>query len=144
MKTLFETVEHARENRKWVLIDATDKVVGRLASEVAAILRGKTNPLYTPHVDTGNFVVIVNADKVRFTRNKGATKMYYKHTGFVGSVKTTVAGELLASKPEEVIISAVRGMLPKNPLGRDQLAKLKVYRGAEHPHQAQQPEALKQ
>lgn len=142
MKTFIETVESARANRKWVLIDATDKVVGRLASQVAAVLRGKHNPKYMPNVDTGDFVVVINADKIRFTRGKEQKKVYFKHTGFVGGVKETVAGHLLATKPEEVITHAVRGMLPKTKLGRDQLSKLKIYSGGEHPHFAQQPQAL--
>ncbi len=139
MKTLFESVENARANQKWVLVDAANQVVGRLASEVASILRGKRNPRYTPHVDTGDFVVVINADKIKFTGNKENTKVYIKHTGYVGGIKRTVAGKLLASKPEDVIKSAVQGMLPKNPLGRQQLSKLKVYTGAEHPHTAQAP-----
>ena len=142
MKTFIETVENARANRKWVVVDAADKVVGRLASEVAGILRGKRNPKYMPNVDTGDFVVVINADKIRFTRGKETKKIYFKHTGFPGGVKETVAGDLLKTKPEEVITHAVREMLPKNPLGRDQLSKLKIYSGGEHPHQAQRPEPL--
>ncbi|MFN8391125.1 MAG: 50S ribosomal protein L13 [Bdellovibrionota bacterium] len=143
MSTYFESVENARKQQKWVIVDAADKVVGRLASEVASILRGKRNPRYTPHVDTGDFVVIINASKIRFTGSKPEKKTYYKHTGFIGGMKEAVAGELLEQKPEEVIIHAVRGMLPKSTLGRNQLLKLKIYRGAEHPHAAQQPQAPK-
>lgn len=137
MKTEFESVENARKNKKWVLLDAKGKVVGRLASEVAAILRGKNNPRYTPHVDTGDFVVVINAKEVQFTRGKEAKKKYYKHTGYIGGLKEKVAKDVMASKPEAVITEAVKGMLPKTALGRNQLAKLKVYPGAEHPHIAQ-------
>ena len=137
MKTFFETREDSIERRKWVVIDADGKVVGRLATEIARVLRGKDSPRFTPHNDSGDFVIVVNADKVRFTGSKAEKKVYYKHTGFIGGMKEYVAGELLATKPEEVIRRAVQGMLPKNPLGRSTLTKLKVYRGAEHPHQAQ-------
>ena len=142
MSTFFETVEDARKAQKWVLVDAADQVVGRLASEVASILRGKRNPHYTAHVDTGDFVVVINADKIVFTRNKANTKVYHKHTGFIGGIKTTVAGTMLKNDPEQVIEKAVKGMLPKSALGRQQLTKLKIYRGTEHPHQAQKPETL--
>ncbi len=142
MKTHFETAEDARENRKWVLIDATDQVVGRLASQIASILRGKTNPRFTPHNDSGDFVVVVNADKIRFTGNKMANKEYVYHTGYIGGVKSLNAGELLKDKPEFIITNAVQGMLPKTPLGRGQLKKLKVYAGAEHPHVAQNPQPV--
>lgn len=137
MKTFFETREDSIANRKWVLIDASDKVVGRLATEIARVLRGKDNPRYTPHNDSGDYVVVVNAEKVRFTGNKGETKRYFRHTGYVGGIKEDVAGDLLQKKPEEVIRLAVQGMLPKNPLGRSAIKKLKIYRGAEHPHAAQ-------
>jgi large subunit ribosomal protein L13 len=143
MSTYFESVENARKNQKWFVVDAADKVVGRLASEVASVLRGKRNPKYTPHVDTGDFVVVINADKIRFTGSKPEKKVYFKHTGFVGGIKEKVAGKLLQTAPEEVIEHAVRGMLPKSALGRQQLTKLKIYRGAEHPHAAQQPQELK-
>ena len=143
-KSFLETVEDAGRNRSWVLVDATDKVVGRIASEVASVLRGKRNVRYTPYVDTGDFVVVVNAEKIRFTRGKEEKKVYRKHTGFVGNMKTYVARDLLKTKPEEVIIHAVQGMLPKTALGRQQLTKLKVYTGSEHPHSAQQPKPMKQ
>ena len=137
MKTLFQSKENANANRKWVVVDAEGQVVGRLASKVASILRGKTKGTYTPHNDGGDFVVVINADKVEFTGRKSENKMYHKHTGYIGSVKSVSAGELLATKPELVIRQAVQGMLPKNPLGRAQLGKLRVYKGAEHPHSGQ-------
>ena len=132
-----ETVE-----RKWFVVDAQDVVLGRLATNVASILRGKTKPIYTPHVDTGDFVVIVNAEKIQLTGRKLDNKVYYHHTNYPGGLKSITAGKLLKEKPEEVIIAAVKGMLPKNPLGRDMIHKLKVYAGAEHPHAAQMPEKL--
>jgi len=132
-----ETVE-----RKWFVVDAQDIVLGRLATNVASILRGKNKPIYTPHVDTGDFVVIVNAEKVQLTGKKLDNKVYYHHTNYPGGLKSITAGKLLKEKPEEVIIAAVKGMLPKNPLGRDMIHKLKVYAGAEHPHAAQMPEKL--
>lgn len=141
-KTYNETVEHALETQKWVVVDASEQVVGRLASRVASILRGKHKPTFAPHIDCGDGVIIVNADKMEFTRGKTESKTYYKHTGFVGRMKSYVAGDLLREKPEEVIRLAVGGMLPKSALGRRQLKKLRVYRGAEHPHAAQQPEAV--
>jgi large subunit ribosomal protein L13 len=132
-----ETVE-----RKWFVVDAQDVVLGRLATNVASILRGKTKPIYTPHVDTGDFVVVVNAEKIQLTGKKLDNKVYYHHTNYPGGLKSITAGKLLKEKPEEVIIAAVKGMLPKNPLGRDMIHKLKVYAGAEHPHAAQMPEKL--
>jgi large subunit ribosomal protein L13 len=132
-----ETVE-----RKWLVVDAQDVVLGRLATNVASILRGKHKPVYTPHVDTGDFVVIVNAEKVQLTGRKLDNKVYYHHTNYPGGLKSITAGKLLKEKPEEVIIAAVKGMLPKNPLGRDMIHKLKVYAGPEHPHAAQMPEKL--
>jgi large subunit ribosomal protein L13 len=140
MKTLF-----ARENeveKKWHLVDADGMVVGRLATQVASILRGKNKPIFTPHADTGDFVVIINAERVRLTGNKLENKVYYRHSGYPGGIKKRVAKDLMKDAPEEIIMSAVRGMLPKNRLGRQQIKKLKVYRGAEHPHSAQKPEAL--
>lgn len=128
--------------RKWCVVDATDKILGRLASNIAARLRGKHKPVYTLHVDTGDFIIVVNADKVRLTGKKWSDKLYHHHTGYIGGLKTASAGELLSKKPEELIRHAVRGMLPKNSLGRTMLKKLKVYTGADHPHQAQQPEEL--
>lgn len=126
--------------RKWYVIDATDKPVGRLATEVAKILRGKNKPIFTPHVDTGDNVIVVNAAKVVLTGKKAAQKTYFHHTGYVGGARFVQAGKLLAEKPERVIELAVKGMLPKNRLGRAMFKKLKVYRGSEHPHAAQQPE----
>jgi len=138
MKTYFARKEEGLD-RKWYVIDADGKVLGRLASRVAKILRGKEKPQFTPHVDTGDFVVVVNAEKVKLTGKKMAEKIYYRHSGYIGGLKARTAQELLAQKPEEMIRLAVRGMLPKNRLGRQLLGKLKVYRGAEHPHGAQKP-----
>lgn len=140
MKTHLETKEAANENRRWVLIDAKGKTVGRLATHIASVLRGKTNPRFTPHTDTGDFVVVINASEVTFSGKKAEGKKYYYHTGYIGGIKTLVAGELLAKKPERVITMAVQGMLPKNTLGRAQLRKLKVYAGPDHPHTAQNPQ----
>lgn len=126
--------------RKWLLIDAEGKTLGRLASEAAALIRGKHKPQFTPHLDTGDFVVIINADKVVLTGNKLADKKYYRHSLYPGGLKVTPAGEMLQKKPERVIELAVHGMLPKNRLGNKMKLKLKVYAGAEHPHQAQNPE----
>jgi len=142
MKTLFTTNEKALEERKWVIIDAENQVVGRLASKIAAVLRGKNKPNFAPHTDIGDFVVVVNADKVKFTGQKLTQKKYIYHSGYIGGIKENVASTLLKSKPEEILKTAVRGMLPKTPLGRSQLAKLKVYRGAEHPHAAQNPQVI--
>jgi large subunit ribosomal protein L13 len=128
--------------KKWHVIDADGLVVGRLAARVAAILRGKNKPIFTPHVDTGDFVVIVNADKVRLTGNKLDKKMYYRHSGYPGGLKTATAKDIMKKSPEKIIYSAVSGMLPKNKLGRQQFKKLKIYSGADHPHAAQNPEKL--
>ncbi len=125
--------------QKWHLIDARGQVLGRLASEVARILRGKDKPIFTPHVDTGDYVVIVNAANVRLTGNKLHDKTYYHHTGYPGGIKSITAAELMEKNPEELINSAVKGMLPKNKLGNKLLKKLKIYAGPEHGHQAQQP-----
>ncbi|MGL5849522.1 MAG: 50S ribosomal protein L13 [Phycicoccus sp.] len=126
--------------RAWHVIDATDIVLGRLASQTAVLLRGKHKPTFAPHVDTGDFVIVVNADKVALTGSKAEKKRAYRHSGFPGGLKSISYTELLAKSPEKAIEKAVRGMLPKNTLGRQQLTKLKVYRGAEHPHAAQQPQ----
>ncbi|GIP19562.1 50S ribosomal protein L13 [Paenibacillus montaniterrae] len=126
--------------RKWLLIDAEGKTLGRLASEAAALIRGKHKPQFTPHLDTGDFVIIINADKVVLTGNKLADKKYYRHSLYPGGLKVTPAGEMLKNKPERMIELAVHGMLPKNRLGNKMKLKLKVYAGAEHPHQAQNPE----
>lgn len=128
--------------QKWWLVDATDKTIGRLATEIAMVLRGKHRPTFTPHVDTGDFVVVVNAEKLKFSGNKLAAKKYYHHTGYFGGIKEISAEELREKNPEKMIQLAVRGMLPKTKLGRKQLSKLKAYRGANHPHDAQKVEAL--
>ena len=125
--------------RQWHVIDATDVVLGRLATHTATLLRGKHKPIFAPHVDTGDFVVIVNAGKVALTGNKRETKIAYRHSGYPGGLKRVRYGELLATRPERAIELAVKGMLPKNTLGRQMLTKLKVYAGPEHPHAAQQP-----
>ena len=127
---------------KWLLIDADGAVLGRLASTVASRLKGKHNPMYTPHTDTGDSVVVINAEKIVLTGKKLDQKNYYRHSGFIGGLKTTSAKEMLAKKPEELIRSAVKGMLPKNRLGREIFKKLKVYTGSSHPHAAQQPEKI--
>lgn len=129
-------------DRKWYVVDATGKTLGRLASQVASILRGKHKPTYTPHVDTGDFVIVVNADKVHLTGRKLQKKIYYRHTGYPGGLRARTAREMLATRPERMIELAVWGMLPHNSLGRRQFRKLKVYRGSEHPHAAQKPEVL--
>ena len=128
--------------RTWYLIDASEKVLGRLASHVAAVLRGKTKPIYTPHVDTGDYVVVINAEKIRLTGKKMENKVYHRHSGYPGGLKSTSAKAVLATKPEKLLKHAVKGMLPKNPLGRKMFKKLKVYAGPDHPHQAQQPQPL--
>ncbi|MDR5683651.1 MAG: 50S ribosomal protein L13 [Armatimonadota bacterium] len=128
--------------RDWFVVDADGKVLGRLASRVAAILRGKHKPTFTPHVDGGDFVIVVNAAKVRLTGRKAESKIYYRHSGYPGGLRATSAGQLLRSKPEYVVREAVERMLPKNPLGRAMLRKLKVYRGADHRHHAQRPKPL--
>ncbi|PTM54651.1 50S ribosomal protein L13 [Desmospora activa] len=139
MRTTFMAKPNQVE-RKWYVVDATDKTLGRLATEVATLLRGKHKPQYTPHVDTGDFVIVINAAKIQLSGNKAADKMYYRHSGWPGGLKSITAGDLREKRPEMMIELAVRGMLPKNKLGRQQLKKLKVYAGSEHPHQAQQPE----
>lgn len=128
--------------RNWVLVDAKDKVLGRLAADVASILRGKTKPTYTPHIDVGDFVVIINADKVKLTGRKLEQKKYYNHSGYMGGLRERTARQLLEKNPEEIIKHAVKGMLPKNSLGRSMFKKLKVYTGENHPHEAQQPQAI--
>lgn len=140
MKTLF--AKNSDVIRKWHVVDADGMVVGRLASRVASILRGKTKPVYTPHVDTGDFVIVLNAEKVRFTGNKLDQKKYYHHSGYPGGLKMKTAKDIMNKYPERIIMSAVRGMLPKNVLGKQQLRKLKVYRNNEHPHKSQNPEIL--
>ena len=125
--------------RQWHVIDASDVVLGRLASHVAILLRGKHKPIFAPHLDTGDFVIVVNAEKVALTGNKLADKRLYRHSGYPGGIRSNTYAELLAKHPERLVESAVRGMLPKNTLGRHMLRKLKVYAGPDHPHQAQQP-----
>lgn len=141
MKTYYAKPREVERN--WVIIDAKDQVLGHLAVEVAKILRGKNKPQYTPHVDTGDYVIIVNADQVRVTGNKGEAKQYFRHSGFPGGLKSETFNEALAKHPERIIEHAVKGMLPKTTLGREMLKKLKVYAGAEHPHAAQQPREVK-
>lgn len=128
--------------KDWCVVDAQGKILGRLASEIASRLRGKHKPIYTPHLDTGDFVIVVNAEKIQLTGNKLADKIYYRHSGYPGGLTETSAGKLLQEKPEDVLKIAVRGMLPKNTLGRAMLKKLKIYKGPEHPHDAQCPRVL--
>ena len=130
-------------DREWVVIDATDQVLGRVAAKAAHILKGKHKPQYTPHVDTGDFVIIVNADKIRMTGTKATSKEYYRHSGFPGGLKMETFAEAMQKHPERVIEHAVKGMLPKNTLGRKQGKKLKVYVGPEHPHADQKPREIK-
>lgn len=130
----------AKVERKWYVIDAEDKTLGKIASEVASILRGKKKPIYTPHVDTGDYVIVINAEKVRVTGKKEEQKIYKSHSGYPGGLKETTLRELRAKKPEEIIRHAVKGMMPKGKLGRQMFKKLKVYAGPEHPHTAQNPE----
>ncbi len=128
--------------RKWYLVDAEGKTLGRLASQVASIVRGKTKPTYTPHADTGDFVIIINADKINVTGDKLNKKMYYRHSGYPGGLKTRTLKQMLDKKPEEVLRLAIAGMLPRNALGRKLIKKVKIYAGPEHPHTAQNPELL--
>ena len=140
MKT-FVAKEH-EVPKKWYLVDAENKILGRLASQIASRLRGKHKPIFTPHADTGDFIVVVNAEKVAMTGSKWDSKMYYRHSGYVGGLKEISAKKLREKKAEDIIRFAVKRMLPKNSLGRRQLRKLKIYAGSEHPHQAQRPEKL--
>ena len=132
----------AKVERKWYVVDATGYTLGRLASEVAKVLRGKNKPIFTPHIDTGDYVIIINAEKIKVTGKKLDQKIYYHHSDYVGGMKETTLREMLAKKPEKVVELAVKGMLPKGPLGREMFTKLHVYAGAEHPHTAQKPEVL--
>lgn len=141
METTF-MANAANIERKWYVVDAAGQTVGRLAAEVAKILRGKNKPTFTPHVDTGDFVIVINAEKAVFTGKKLTDKMYFRHSGYPGGTTFTAAGKLMEKAPEKVIEKAVRGMLPKNRLGAQMYRKLNVYAGSEHPHAAQQPEAL--
>lgn len=140
MKT-FNAKKDAVE-RNWYLIDAKDKVLGRIAVEIARRLRGKHKPTYTPHADAGDFIIVVNAEKIALTGKKLDDKFYYRHTGYPGGIKSVTAGKLQQQKPGEILRVAVKGMLPKNTLGRMMLKKLKVYAGSEHPHEAQRPQPL--
>lgn len=128
--------------RKWYVVDATDKTLGRLATEIATVLRGKNKPIYTPHVDTGDYVIVVNAEKVKVTGKKLDQKLYTHHTGYIGGLKQVTLKRMLETKPEQVIAHAVKGMLPKNNLGREIFRKLHVYAGPDHKHAAQKPEVL--
>lgn len=140
MKTQFAKKDDI--DRKWYVIDAKNAILGKLATKVATYLRGKNKPVFTPNVDTGDFIIVINADKVRLTGNKINDKVYYHHTTYIGGIKAETAKELFEKKPEQIIEKAVWGMLPKNRLGKMQIKKLKVYRGADHPHQAQTPQIL--
>jgi len=140
MKT--QVAKKEEVTREWYLVDGENLVLGRIATRIANVLRGKNKPIFTPSVDTGDFVIVVNAEKIALTGNKLADKMYYSHSGYPGGIKSISAGKLLEKKPEEIIRKAVKGMLPKNKLARHMLNKLKVYSGPEHPHKAQQPKSL--
>ena len=140
MKTLSAKPESVR--RDWYVVDAAGKTLGRLSSEIASRLRGKHKPEYTPHVDTGDYIVVVNAEKITVTGKKASDKMYHRHTGYIGGLKSISFDKLIVKAPEQIIEKAVKGMLPKGPLGREMFKKLKVYAGEVHPHTAQQPQAL--
>jgi large subunit ribosomal protein L13 len=140
MKT-YQATSQDRE-RVWHVVDAEGKTLGRLASQIADVLRGKRKPTYTPHVDVGDFVIVVNAEKIAVTGNKREKKLYWRHSGYPGGIRSRTLGDLLEKRPEEVIRKAVKGMLPRNRLARQQLRKLKIYAGPDHPHQAQKPEQL--
>ena len=140
MKTFSPTP--ADIDRQWYLVDAEDQILGRLATQIAHRLRGKHKPEYAPHMDNGDFIIVVNCDKIKVTGTKLDKKMYYRHSGWVGGLKATTLSDMLAEKPERVLMAAVRGMLPKNRLGRAMLKKLKIYAGPEHPHTAQNPQPL--
>lgn len=142
MKKYTYSAKQSDNEGKWVMVDAQGAVLGRLATVVASRLRGKHNPLFTPHTDMGDWVVVINAEKIVLTGNKWQDKNYYRHSGYVGGLKTITAEKLLQKRPEDIIRFAVKGMLPKNRLGRQMLKKLKVYAGGEHPHSAQGPEQL--
>ena len=142
MKKYTYSAKRSDNKENWCVIDAKDQILGRLASQVAERIRGKHNPLFTPHVDTGDWVIVINADKIQMTGNKWTQKKYYRHSGYVGGLKSDTAKELLEKKPEELIKKAVKGMLPKNRLGRKLNRKLFVYTGDQHPHAAQKPEAV--
>jgi large subunit ribosomal protein L13 len=140
MKTYLVPVNEIE--KKWYVVDAQDKILGRLATEIASRLRGKHKPTFSPFIDNGDFIIVTNADKIQLSGKKWDDKKYYHHTGYMGGIKETTARELLEKHPADLVTKAVKGMLPKNKLGRAQLKKLKVYAGTDHPHQAQQPEKL--
>jgi large subunit ribosomal protein L13 len=140
MKTQF--AKKGEIERRWYVVDAKDAVLGRLATKIATYLRGKNKPVFTPNVDTGDFIIVINADKIRLTGRKLDNKIYYHHTGYIGGIKAQTAKTMIDKSPEKIIEKAVWGMLPKNTLGKQMLKKLKVYKGAEHPHKAQVPEIL--
>lgn len=142
MKKYTYSAKSSDNEGKWCVVDASGAVLGRLATTIASRLQGKHNPLYTPHVDTGDWIVVINADKVVLTGRKWDQKNYYRHSGYIGGLTTTTARELREKRPEDMVRFAVKGMLPKNKLGRQQLKKLKIYAGDQHPHQAQNPEIL--
>ena len=142
MKKYTYSAKDSEVDRKWWVVDANGEVLGRLASTVAAHLKGKHNPLYTPHVDTGDAIIVINADKIVLTGRKLDQKKYYRHSGYIGGLKTITAKQLLEKRPEDLVRFAVKGMLPKNRLGRRLFKKLKVYAGNSHPHEAQQPKEL--
>ena len=141
MRTTFMQTNESVE-RKWYIVDATDLVLGRMASDVAVVLKGKHKPTFTPHIDGGDYVIIVNADKVALTGKKWSQKMYYRHSGYAGGLKTRTATEMLDKQPQKIVEKAVRGMLPKGKIGDDMYRRLYVYVGPEHPHAAQKPESL--
>lgn len=140
MKTM--SAKTVPENRSWYVVDATDKILGRLASQVASRLRGKHQPIFTPHADTGDFIIVINAEKIRLTGRKWQQKTYYRHSGYIGGIKSITAKKLREKRPEDLVRYAVWGMLPKNRLGRKLYKKLKVYAGPNHPHESQQPQPL--
>ena len=143
MKKYTYSAKRSDNPNKWYVVDASDAILGRISSAIAHRLRGKHNPLFTPHADTGDWIIVINADKVKLTGKKLDNKCYYRYSGYIGGLKTTTAKVLLEKKPEELIKHAVKGMLPKNRLGRQLIKKLKIYAGDNHPHVAQQPEMLK-
>mgnify|MGYP003409413197 FL=1 len=142
MKAMTISAKSETVQQDWYIVDASGKTLGRLCSELARRLRGKHKPVYTPHVDTGDYIVVINAEKIAVTGKKLQDKMYFRFTGFIGNMKSESLGQALDAHPERVIETGVKGMLPKNPLGRAMFKKLKVYKGSEHPHSAQQPQVL--
>lgn len=142
MKKYTYSAKATDKTNNWYVVNAEGRVLGRMASEIARRLRGKHSPMFTPHVDTGDSIIVINAEKIALTGRKWDDKIYYRHSGYVGGLKSMTAKQLLEKKPEDLVINAVRGMLPKTRLGRDLLKKLRVYAGPEHPHEAQQPQLL--